>query len=225
MIPLKTFHGLSESKKERITRAAVEEFSEKGYARASINTIVSRLGIAKGSIFQYFGDKRGLFLFAFDTAMEKVKNYLRTVRNETADENIFTRLEATLIAGLLFLQKHPMIYRLYIRTMFESVRSDPAPGFVRAETETALAILREDSLRYLRSLMETAKARGEIREDADLDHACFMIDAIMDRFLQARVMPHLDGGLGISHCSEDEAREWISGLIRMLRMGIGKEQA
>ncbi|MGE0086217.1 MAG: TetR/AcrR family transcriptional regulator [Desulfococcaceae bacterium] len=223
MIPLKTFYGLSESKKDRITRAAVEEFSEKGYSLASINAIVARLGIAKGSIFQYFGDKRGLFLFVFDTAMEKVKNYLRTVRDQTGDENIFTRLEATLIAGLLFLQKHPMIYRLYIRTMFESVRSDLSPGFARQESESALATLREDSLCYLRSLLETAKARGEIREDADLDQACFMIDALMDRFLQARVIPHLDGGLGICHCSEAEAREWISGIIRMLRSGIGKQ--
>ncbi len=119
MTALKTFQKLSDAKQERITRIAVEEFSEKGYARASINHIVSRLGIAKGSIFQYFGDKKGLFLFVLNSAMEKGRDYLRTVRDQTGNESLFTRLEASLLAGHFFLQKHPMIYRLYIRIMFE----------------------------------------------------------------------------------------------------------
>jgi len=212
MIPLKTFQNLSKDKQERITRIAVEEFSEKGYAQASINSIVSRLGIAKGSIFQYFGDKKGLFIFAFNISMNMVKDYLRTVRDQTESENLFTRLEATLLAGVIFLQKHPVIYRLYIRIMFEYE--------IPFRNEILLS-LREYSLKYFKSLLEDAAKNGELRENINIDKACFVLDAIMDRFLQARTIPHLDAGLGIYNCSEQEAREWIKDLTDILRTGIG----
>lgn len=214
MTALKTFQKLSGAKQERIRQIAAEEFSEKGYARASINHIVSRLDIAKGSIFQYFGDKKGLFLFVFNSAMEKGRDYLRTVRDQTGEEDLFTRLEASLLAGQLFLQKHPVIYRLYIRIMFE---------YEIPFRDEILLSLREDSLKYLRSLLKNAKERGELREDTDPDKACFVIDAVMDRFLQAQVIPHLDAGLGISGSSEKEIRQWISQIIDMLRMGIGQQ--
>ena len=212
MIPLKTFQNLSKDKQERITRIAVEEFSEKGYAQASINSIVSRLGIAKGSIFQYFGDKKGLFIFAFNISMNMVKDYLRTVRNQTKTENIFTRLEATLLAGLIFLQKHPVIYRLYIRIMFEYE--------IPFRNEILLS-LREYSLKYFSSLLTDAVKNGELRKNINIGKACFVLDAVMDRFLQARTISHLDAGLGIYSCSEREAREWIKELTDILRIGIG----
>lgn len=211
MTPLPTFRNLSADKQERITRIAMEEFGEKGYARTSINGIVSRLGIAKGSIFQYFGDKKGLFLFAFNTATEMVKNYLRTVRDETENEDLFTRLEATLLAGAIFLRKHPILYRLYIRAMFESD--------VPFRNEI-LQSLRTSSFKYLRKLIASARDRGELRPGIDPEKAAFMLDAIMDRFLQARMLPHLDAGLGIYECPEAEARIWIREMIDMLRTGF-----
>ncbi|GBC63316.1 TetR/AcrR family transcriptional regulator [Desulfonema ishimotonii] len=212
MMPLKTFNNLSPAKRERITRIAVEEFSEKGYSRASINTMVRRLGIAKGSIYQYFGDKKGLFFFAFNAAMEMVKAWLRTVRDQTAEEDLFTRLEATLLAGVLFLQKHPVVYRFYIRIMFE----DEIP--FRNEI---LLSLRGYSLKYFRSLLEHAQERGELRADLDLDKAGFVMDAVMDRFLQARTVQHLDAGLGIYNCTTAEARQWVRQLTDIMCAGIG----
>ena len=212
MIPFKTFQNLSNKKREKITRVAVEEFSEKGYQRASINAIVEHLGIAKGSIFQYFGNKKGLFLFVFDTSMEMVKDYLRTVRDQTIDEDLFSRLEKTLLAGVLFINKHPLLYKLYLNIMFESK--------VPFKNEILLS-LREYSIEYLQSLLETAKKRGELRKDIDIEKAGFILDAVMDRFLQAQTILHLDAELGLYKTDERNAREWITGLVNILRFGLG----
>lgn len=212
MIPLKTFRNLSKEKRDRITRIAVEEFSEKGYQGASINSIVDRLGIAKGSIFQYFGDKKGLFLFVFDKSMEMVKDYLREVRDQTMDEDLFSRLEKTLFAGVLFIKKHPLLYELYLKILFQSK--------IPFRNEILLS-LREYSLEYLRSLLETAKKRGELRDEIDLDMASFILDAVMDRFLQAQTILHLDAGLGLYNVNEDNARHWIESLVDIMRLGIG----
>ena len=95
LMPKRTFNNLPAGKREAIIRVVLEEFSENGYRKTSINTIVGRLGIAKGSIFQYFQDKEGLFLFIFKRSLEKVKHHLRTVRDQTHDLHLFVRCHAT----------------------------------------------------------------------------------------------------------------------------------
>ena len=54
-----TFLNLPEAKQARIIEAALAEFADKGYPQASLNVIVARSGIAKGSLYQYFTDKTG----------------------------------------------------------------------------------------------------------------------------------------------------------------------
>ena len=213
MNPRQTFRNLSEEKQERITRVALEEFGEKGYAGASINFMVERLGIAKGSVFQYFGDKKGLFLFVFNKTTDMVKDYLRAVRDQTKDEDLFTRLEATLMAGSLFLREHPLIYRVYIKVMYE---------YDVPFRKEILQALREHSLKFLRSLLETAKERGELKKDLDLNRMAFVLDALMDRFLQAHMVPHLDAGLGLYQCDESVSAAWVKELTAVIRAGIGQ---
>ena len=210
-MPLETFKKLAENKQERITAAALEEFSEKGYFGASINSLVQRLGIAKGSIFQYFGDKKGLFLFVFNRSMEMVKEYLRQARDDTRDKDLFTRLEKTLLAGVFFLKEHPVIYRLYINILF-----DPKIPF----RKEILLSLRSYSFDYLKSLLKTAQEQGEIRSDLDLEVTAFILDALMDRFLQAQMVPHLDAQVGLFQCTEKMATQWVNQIVSILRKGI-----
>ena len=60
-MPTQTFHNLPPDKREKIVELALEEFSERPYAQASLSRIVARAGIAKGSIYQYFTDKFDLY--------------------------------------------------------------------------------------------------------------------------------------------------------------------
>lgn len=211
MKPLKTFYNLPKDKQERIIQVAVEEFSDHGFQGTSINTIVGRLGIAKGSIFQYFGDKKGLFVFVFDMSLRKVKDYLRKVRDSSENADLFSRLETTLKAGVEFINMHPLIYRLYLRVLFE--RQLPYRNDL-------LLALRKYSHNYLRTLLETAQKRGEIRDEIDPNMAGFILDAVMDRFLQAQAIEHLDAGLGIFQIKPDDARSWIEHIVNIMRFGL-----
>jgi AcrR family transcriptional regulator len=51
--------GLSE-KEERIFKASVEIFAEKGFDGATTNEIAHRAGVGEGTIFKYFKTKKGL---------------------------------------------------------------------------------------------------------------------------------------------------------------------
>lgn len=207
----KTFENLPEHKKDRIKAAALSEFGSRGYAAASINTIVREAGIAKGSIFQYFGDKEGLFLFVLTSCVDMVKEYLRDVRDSTTRKDIFFRLRQTLLSGVRFIEEFPDAYRLYCQMIIDT--SVPK----RSEI---LLLLRRYSHEYILSLLESAIKKKEVHENLNPETAAFLIEAVMDRFLQAKTISHLDAGIGIFEAETETLEKWINELIEIISGGI-----
>ena len=58
-----TFLRLSEEKRKRVLDAAWGEFTRVSYAEVSINQIIQRAGISRGSFYQYFKDKEALMRY------------------------------------------------------------------------------------------------------------------------------------------------------------------
>lgn len=58
-----TFLRLPEEKRNRFLEAAWEEFTSVPFEEASINKIVRRARIPRGSFYQYFSDKEDLFFY------------------------------------------------------------------------------------------------------------------------------------------------------------------
>ena len=77
------------------------------------------------------------------------------------------------------------------------------------------------SAEYLRPVVEAGIARGDLRPDTDIDMAVFMLDALMDRFLQAYCVPFLDAGAHIYQAPRDELERKVDEFIRLLRIGMG----
>jgi len=207
----KTFFNLPEEKQRRILETALEEFSEKGFQGASINLIVSRLGIAKGSIYQYFNDKKSLFLYIFDYAVELVRKRLKEVKQETREAPTFERIKRSLLTGVDFIERHPLIYRAYLKVMFD--REVPF-------RQELLQKIRLFSSEYLTSLLMEGRERGEIRKDVDLKTIVFLLDAVMDRFLQAYSVSYLDSGLKLHRLELSEMERCVDEIVTLIRKGI-----
>lgn len=62
-LPTQTFFNLSEEKRNRLIYAATEEFSEKSLNQASINMIIKKASVSRGSFYQYFENKEDLFFY------------------------------------------------------------------------------------------------------------------------------------------------------------------
>lgn len=56
----KTFYNLPEEKRQRVTEAIVDEFASTEDDKVSINRIVQKANISRGSFYQYFDDKLDL---------------------------------------------------------------------------------------------------------------------------------------------------------------------
>lgn len=65
-----TFLRLPEEKRTRFLNAAWEEFTRVPFSQASINKIVLRARIPRGSFYQYFSDKEDLFSYLLDGMLE-----------------------------------------------------------------------------------------------------------------------------------------------------------
>lgn len=68
LMPKPAFFNLSEKKRQKITDLAIAEFASADYDNASISNIVKQAKSAKGSFYQYFEDKKGLYLYLVDSA-------------------------------------------------------------------------------------------------------------------------------------------------------------
>jgi AcrR family transcriptional regulator len=208
---LATFQHLPPDKQERILTAALEEFADKGYHQASLNKVVAQAGIAKGSIYQYFPNKEGLFAFLFQQALAMVRGTLTTVKEETLEEDLFARLEKSLQAGVRFLREHPRIYNFYLKIQYD--KNVPF-------REEFLVAIRRYAAEYFGSLVRRAKARGELRPGVPEGAVLFLLDAVFDRFLQALALSALDVTLGLHQAPEAMVHRRIREIIDLLRDGL-----
>src|SRR5678815_4221926 len=66
----------AEAKRELIVGCAMRHFAEDGLQGARIEDMALELGIAKGSIFQHYGSKAGLFLESYRRAVTALPAWL-----------------------------------------------------------------------------------------------------------------------------------------------------
>ena len=213
-IELKKFTQLPVTKQERIITASLTEFASQGYAAASLNRVVARAGIAKGSLFNYFKSKEGLFTYLYKMALEQIKNYLRQVRQDTEQEDIFRQLEGLFHAGAKFTRNHQLLSRIYFRVLHTA----DAPYHAKL-----LSDLHSESLRFREELLAAGVERGEIHAGVDLKQAAFMLESVLNRFLQTQYLvesatdPEAD-----DRYNEQKQEQWVANLIMLFRSGLAK---
>lgn len=92
-MPKETFLNLPEEKQELVMRAAIDEFVNRGYEKGNIGDIAKAAGVAKGSMYQYFENKKELFLYSVKWALELImKKYSKVMLTDVKDINIFDYL-------------------------------------------------------------------------------------------------------------------------------------
>lgn len=85
-VPSTTFFNLPEEKRERLLKAAKDEFSRVPLGEASINRIVKAAGIPRGSFYMYFRDKLDLACYVMDNHVNRaIDFYKETLREENGD--------------------------------------------------------------------------------------------------------------------------------------------
>ncbi|KGK82246.1 TetR family transcriptional regulator [Clostridium sp. HMP27] len=102
------FYSLETEKRERIINAALKEFAQNGYERASTNEIIKEANISKGSLFNYFKSKKDLYLYLFERITEIIdKIYDEINYNET---DFFKRTKEIGLIKFKIMKKFPQAF-------------------------------------------------------------------------------------------------------------------
>ena len=77
------FLNLHKEKQQRILNAALNEFANKGFDRASTNEIVKSAGISKGLLFHYFNNKKDFSSFCLNIVYEQYEHMFQGRNRKT----------------------------------------------------------------------------------------------------------------------------------------------
>jgi len=175
----------SEAKRIRIIEAATQHFAEQGYHAARVGDIASELGIAKGSVFQHFGSKDGLFFEVYKHSVRSFSKYL-DVPADIRAAGFFAILRYWLVRTEHLVHEDWIPYRI---SLLGNYGTDLV---LRREINRFL--LSEDPYGTV-SLVRFGLERGELRKEMDIEMTVSIIDWMMERFQDALLTAELDPGL------------------------------
>lgn len=169
-MPKPTFFNLPEEKRQKLIDCALDEFAARDYDSASISQIVARTGIAKGSLYQYFADKRELYIYLLELAAAKKGELLAIAQPPRADAPVFETLRWLLDAMLSFELQYPKLAQVGFRAAYGK---SPLP-------EEVLQQGRQATTAYFRALIERGQRGGELRREIDPSTAAWMLTAVLN---------------------------------------------
>jgi AcrR family transcriptional regulator len=186
-----------QAKRERIVDCAMRHFAEHGYQGARVEDIATELAIAKGSIFQHFGSKSGLFLECYKRAAMSQPAWL------DAPEDVLAQGFFATLSYWLDRTEH-------------LIREDWVPNRVMLVGNYGTDLkLKRDINRFLVSedpygtleFVEFGIERGEVRDDIDLELVVSIVDWLVERLQDALVTEELDPGLFHRHRNQPERQK------------------
>ncbi|MEA2063067.1 MAG: hypothetical protein U9P14_05165, partial [Gemmatimonadota bacterium] len=76
--------------------------------------------------------------------------------------------------------------------------------------------------RYTSLILQRGIARGEVREDIDLDAAVFVIECVRDQFHNGAVYPYLDHGFSLYQAPQEVINRKAELVVGGFRRALGK---
>ena len=183
--PRRARSARAEAKRQLIVRCAMRHFAEHGYQGARIEDMAAELQIAKGSIFQHYGSKAGLFLEAYRQAVAALPRWL-DAPDEVLDRGFFEVVKHWLERTEHLAKEDWVPYRV---TLIGTYGTD-----LSLRREINRFMVSEDPYGTL-EFIEWGQQRGEVRADLDLETVVSMVDWLTSSLQDAIVTEELDPGL------------------------------
>ena len=169
---------------------------------------MAKSGIAKGSFYQYFEDKKDLYLYIIHLATEEKLKYLSPLMENSYQYDFFTLLRKMYKAGIQFTEDHPK-YAQISKKLLDNKES-PIYQELIADTMPSAYSLFEN-------LLSKAIERGEIRSGIDIRMFAYMIAS-----LSTLVIEYFADNVEQNDPNYNEKlSETIDEFIDFLKYGIG----
>lgn len=202
-MPKSTFFNLPEDKRKHIFETALKEFSRHPYEQASLTEIVNNAGIAKGSMYQYFEDKKDLYKYVVQLVYQHKREFLHPVWAQKDNQDFFALVSLYYRRSWHYARQYPQYHQVTANFW------DSRDIAVREE------ILREKQIRILEftDLLEQASESGVIAADTDKEAAWFVYHAVGRALIDNFLAPNV---------SADSHETFINSVLATLERGLRK---
>lgn len=212
------FLNLAPEEKDKVIDAALDEFADKDFEAASLNSIIARAGTSKGSMYHYFGNKEDLYLYLVNQTMKMKEVFLKEALARTdkplAEMSFFENLEFQMLASVDFAVQHYREHQLGIRLQ------NMAEGSLKERLIGELNMAFED---YVKNMVDKAIKAGEIRDDFDRDFVIRILKFTLMHFID--IYPDSKNIIADdSEALKEEARKLSSFLKKGLQKYNNKEE-
>lgn len=187
--------------RERILRAAVDQFARQGFAGARVETICAEAGVNPRMIYHYFSDKAGLYVAVLERVLGDLRVEELKVEVDASEpfEGLMTLFEFT----FHHFANHPELIRLL------SAENLLEAEFLGSSVSTPVAA--SPVIGHIRTLLEKGGASGTVRPGVDPLHL-YVTMVALSYFHKSNAYT-----LGVIFRSDITTAEWQAQHLAMAR--------
>ena len=206
-MPKDTFFNLPAEKREKIIQEALIEFENNNFDRASINQIVIRSEISKGSFYQYFEDKKDLYKYLIQLMIEKKMAYITPAMMRPFDYGFFEVIREMNQMGLKFAKDHPH-YTVIGNRLLKDNKTEMYQEIMKENSGQAYAVYEH--------LLRKAIEKGEVRDDIDVSFTARIIFKISAELVES------DFNL-LADDRDEKLMFHLENFMKLIEVGISKK--
>ena len=212
-IPKQTFFNLPDTKRQNILNASIEEFAANGFDLSSIQSIIEKSGIPRGSFYQYFEDKTDIYIFILkDISNQKIK-FMEPELSKNDQTGFFDFLKLSIKLGIKWAKENPLAVQIANDMVVNKTIDVEKLG--KKGTDDLLSKFNFDYHRFFVKPIENSLNRGELSDDYSIDtiiyYTMIMIKGVGELLLQKNKKDPF----------EDECENLYDELLHILKYGFG----
>lgn len=175
-------------------------------------------GVAKGSFYQYFEDKKDLLLYLIQLGLEEKKAMVASLDIPAPEGGFFDSLRSVFTLQVGHSIEHPRLAEVAHRAFYGALpfKDEMIEG------------LKKGGIEAYRGMLLKGMADGSLRPDIDIDAATFVISTVF-----AELSRYLEQQLGLDNkamftreLTEEqwaEASRKFDGILQLLESGLRKQ--
>lgn len=209
-MPKQTFYNLPDEKRDKIIEASIDEFAHNLYINASITKIAEKSGVAKGSMYQYFQDKKDLYKFILDMIGQRKMAYMKEVIDLKDKIDFISLMRLLFVNGLEFTIQNPTLACIannFIKEQHSEIRED------------ILKDVQEKSNLFFIEIINRAKERGDIRSEISSEMGAYIIYHINNVLIDWIDLSRISQG---DQVSIDDYLVKVDELLEIMKSGYQK---
>jgi AcrR family transcriptional regulator len=191
-----------QARREQLLKVAQDVFAKRGYTRTTVDDIVLEAGVARGTFYLYFDDKRDAFAELVDRFAKRINEVIVRILPEHPEKTVPDQVRENIRAIL----RVCLAERSLTKLLFTDAVGDP-------EFERKLGIFYDGVVLLLTESLRDGQAIGLVRDGEPRVLAYLTIGALKELLYQAVT-------LGLGEASADALSEQVyefitSGFLRV----------